>query len=339
MHQQFLEKGEILNFALSRIKKKSLNININSSRHIFITGLARSGTTALLQALDSSNNFGSLRYKYMPFILIPKVSNIYSKYLINKKDKIVLRIHGDGIKINANSPECLDEPYWLNTTYKQYDFSKSLTPHKIDKRSAEGYSYLLNQYSKIEQRDNLIIKNNNAHLRILDLSSYLFNSKFLILFRSPIAHAISLLNLHKRLIKIQTENEFLFRYMDMIGHWEFGKGKKPFIYESKQEIQLNEMNDKDVQYWLKQWIFTYNWILNNVCSKKKSNIKLVCYEDLCTDKNYLNSFYESISVNPDKINFQFKLGKSNTFSKDNLDPENLKQANDIYQMLKKESHK
>ncbi len=339
MHQQFLEKGEILNFAIRRIKKKSLNININLSRHIFITGLARSGTTALLQSLDSTNDFGSLRYKYMPFILIPKISNIFSKYLINKEDNKIERIHGDGIKINTNSPECLDEPYWLNTTYKKYNFSKIITPHNIEKKDLEGYIYLLNEYIKIENKEHLIIKNNNAHLRILDLSSLLPNSQFLVLFRSPISHAISLLRLHKRLIKIQEENEFVLRYMEMIGHWEFGKGKKPFIYENNQEINLTRINDTDLKYWLKQWIFSYEWILKKVCSRKRSNIKLVCYEDLCNNKNYLDSFYESIAVNPEKINFNFKNKKTDILGEVSLQTKDLNYANEIYRMLRNESYK
>tara|TARA_Y100001978_G_scaffold129822_1_gene115993 strand:- start:483 stop:1514 length:1032 start_codon:yes stop_codon:yes gene_type:complete len=336
LHKQFLEKGEILNFSLSRIKEKAIELDLYSIDHIFITGLARSGTTALLQALDSSNKFGALRYKYMPFILIPEIAKIYSKYFANKNNKKIERIHSDGIKINTNSPECLDEPYWLNTVYKKYSFEKSLLPHDIEKDNLKEYTFLLNQYKNIENKNRLVIKNNNSHLRILDLSYFLPNCKFIVVFRSPIPHALSLLNLHKRLTKLQTENKFLLPFMNMIGHWEFGNGKKPFIYKNEQSIILNTLDDMQIKYWLKQWIFTYEWLLQKICLKKRSNVKFVCYEDLCLNKKYLKNFYQAINLESDIINFEFELGKSNKFDViKNLDKEDLDYADHLYKQLKK----
>ena len=43
----------------------------NSDDHVFVSGLARSGTTALLNALYQSGTFASLSYDDMPFILAP----------------------------------------------------------------------------------------------------------------------------------------------------------------------------------------------------------------------------------------------------------------------------
>jgi hypothetical protein len=47
------------------------SIEIKNENHIFITSLPRSGTSALLEFIYSSNEFGSLLYKDMPFILSP----------------------------------------------------------------------------------------------------------------------------------------------------------------------------------------------------------------------------------------------------------------------------
>ena len=52
---------------------KDQNINIKS---LFITGLARSGTTILLNTLYDTGKFGSLKYSDMPFVVCP---NIWSK--------------------------------------------------------------------------------------------------------------------------------------------------------------------------------------------------------------------------------------------------------------------
>ena len=68
---------------------------------IFYLGLARSGTTLLLNLLYETKEFSSFKYSDMPFILLPN----YNKR--NKKDKYISRIHGDEIKININSPKHL----------------------------------------------------------------------------------------------------------------------------------------------------------------------------------------------------------------------------------------
>ena len=66
--------------------------------NVFVAGLARSGTTILLNALYSSNQFSSLSYKDMPFVLAP---NLWSRLSFKKQESnLVERAHGDGIKVS-----------------------------------------------------------------------------------------------------------------------------------------------------------------------------------------------------------------------------------------------
>ena len=104
--------NEFYNQLLFKSKNKEANYTL---KNVFITGLARSGTTALLNKIFSSGEVSSLLYKYMPFILSPKIAKLYSK-LVNKNHiQTKSRAHNDGIKININSPECLDEVFWIKT--------------------------------------------------------------------------------------------------------------------------------------------------------------------------------------------------------------------------------
>ena len=113
LHKQFLENNQISKIILDRNVYKANNFEEIKNKNIFITGLARAGTTAVLNLIDSSNKFASLRYKYMPFILSPRLAKVFSNFS-NKSSLQKERFHGDGIKININSPECLDEPFWIN---------------------------------------------------------------------------------------------------------------------------------------------------------------------------------------------------------------------------------
>ena len=63
-----------------------------SNKHVFISGMARSGTTILLNAIYETKEFASLTYQDMPFILSP---NIWSKlivvYTLNNSSELILR--------------------------------------------------------------------------------------------------------------------------------------------------------------------------------------------------------------------------------------------------------
>ena len=70
---------------------ESTNISSSSEteNHIFVTGLARAGTTILLNALYKSSVFASLTYSDMPFVLAP---NLWSKISFKKIDLEVNRL-------------------------------------------------------------------------------------------------------------------------------------------------------------------------------------------------------------------------------------------------------
>ena len=86
------------------------NFDIKNQSHIFVTSLPRSGTTSVLNFLYATNQYASLTYKNMPFILSPNFSKLFNKKNTLKQE----RLHGDGIVFDINSPEALDEIFFNN---------------------------------------------------------------------------------------------------------------------------------------------------------------------------------------------------------------------------------
>ena len=83
IHKKFHElvfKFPIINRKLFNLEKFLFKSKYNSLKesHVFITGLPRSGTTAILNLLFSSNKFASLKYSNMPFILSPNISKKFN---------------------------------------------------------------------------------------------------------------------------------------------------------------------------------------------------------------------------------------------------------------------
>lgn len=330
LHRQFLGQTSISRFLYERILSNSENNNNSKIRkNIFVTGLARSGTTALLNKLYSSNEFSSLLYKYMPFILSPKLAYSFSKLRNSKDLESVKRYHNDGINININSPECLDEIFWVKASlYKSENkFNNAL----LSKKLLKGYSYLLNAYSSLDNNKILLVKNNNNHKRIISLANYFQSSIFLFMFRDPLCHSNSLLSQHKNFLKLQEETPFILEYMNLLGHNEFGKDAKPFIYHD-EENNLIEKNKLDLDYWLNQWINTYSWVLNNQIYNFK-NVKLISYEVLCKKKSLYKKICKLIGNKNYNSGTNFKLANKKSANYKIKNKYLLEYATDIYKEL------
>jgi len=297
LHDFVLSK-KLINRSLFEIEKLIYlkNKDIRNRSHIFITGLPRSGTTSILNFIYSSDQYASLTYKNMPFILSPNFSKLFNQKNVTTKE----RLHGDGITFNVNSPEAFDEIFF------NYD-------DEFTKNELVNYIQLI----LLSEKKNYYLSKNNLNFKRIDLiKSILPNSKFIIPIREPLQHAYSLLNQHLHFIQLQKKNDFIKRYMNYLGHNEFGLNHKSW-YKPINFIDLNNIN-----YWLEQWCLFYKNILNSYQSY--NNCFFIIYEEL-VDPNYVKEFMEKISFNKDK-----KLNL-NYFKNSNKKEINITYSKDTYE--------
>ena len=214
-----LEKSFFLN--------KDFEIDTN---HVFISGMARSGTTILLNAIYETNEFASLTYQDMPFILSP---NIWSK--LNKNNTLLdkqERAHGDGIKIDISSPEAFEEIFWKTFDDKNSD-------------SYVEFMYFVQLLCFKYKKNRYLSKNNQNIKRIEYLIKNYPNSKIIIPFREPLQHSFSLFTQHKKFIALQKNDNFIREYMSLIGHSEFGLDYIPLV-----DKNLKYSDSYNINHWL-----------------------------------------------------------------------------------------
>ena len=300
LHDLVLSK-KFINKSLFEIEKIIYlkNKDIKNQSHIFITGLPRSGTTSLLNFIYSSDHYASLTYKNMPFILSPNFSKLFNKKNVSKKE----RLHNDGISYDINSPEALDEIFFNNDD-------------EFIKNELVNYIQLI-LFS--ESKDKYLSKNNLNFKRIDLINSILPNSKFLIPIREPLQHAYSLFNQHLNFSQLQQGNDFIRRYMNYLGHNEFGINHKPW----NNPINFKDLND--INYWLEQWCLFYQDILKNYQSY--DNCFFIIYEEL-TNQNYLKVLLEKIYLN------QVESLNLNYFKNSNKKEIDIDYSKDIYENAK-----
>ena len=306
-------------------KKKNTQFKDN---HLFISGLARSGTTALLEILNQSDEFISLTYSDLPFILSPSLN---SKIVKNKHNtELKERAHKDGIFVNNESPEALDEVFWkvfLNDNYIQKDrmIVNSISGEILDKY--KNYVKRITFNNGLPKR--YLSKNNNLVLRLESILKIYPNSTILIPFRDPLQHAISLLNQHLHFSELQKKAPFSLKYMNWLGHHEFGLNQKPFDLGNDEIFnEIKSYKKEDINYWLLTWLNYYSFIVK----KFKSNIILFNYENFCNEpKIELKKICNIINIDIDSLELLAFKNKLKTNS--NSDPVILNKCYLIYSQL------
>jgi hypothetical protein len=289
---------------------------------VVISGLARAGTTSLMNDLSRIDDFESLSYANMPFLLCP---NTWAKFYKPKTRELTERSHKDGIMIGLNSNEALEEYFFKVKSNNLFINDSGLSEYEISQ--VDYHDYL--DYQSIIKNDNskiYLAKNNNFILRYKSVRK--FNDDFLmvILFRDPITHAASLLEKHYDYTQLQKEDPFILEYMDWLGHHEFGKNHKPFVFHSSEEFIYNDREHLD--YWLKNWINYYRYVL----TISHPNTILINYESYCVDpKATIETILEKIGITtklPDYESFVNKRKVDVEFSKDVFE-----EADELYKQL------
>jgi len=301
----FVFSKKFINKSLFEIEKIIYlkDIQIKDQSHIFITGLPRSGTTTLLNFLYLSNQYASLTYKSIPFVFSPNFSKLFNKKNISKKE----RIHGDGITYDINSPEAFDEVFFN-------------TGDDFIKNELVNYIQLI---CLSENKSKYLSKNNLNYKRIDSINSMLLNSIFLIPIREPLQHAYSLLNQHLLFSKLQKKDDFIRRYMNYLGHNEFGLNHKPW----NNPIHFNDLNN--INYWLEQWSLFYQNILDKY--KLYNNCHFVIYEEL-NKPNYVEKILRKIHLKKNKsIKSNYFINSNKKKINIKYDENNYNKANLIYE--------
>lgn len=253
---------------------------VTTGRHVFVSGLARAGTTILVRRLHATGVFRSLTYRDMPFVLAP---NLWRMLRMDgrRATEATERAHGDGIRIDMDSPECLDEVFWRVFHGSDYIHETHLTPHEATEDDIRAYrayvAAILASDGRYGRKSRYLSKNNNNVLRLSSILRAFPNARILVPFRDPLAHAESLLRQHRRFCRLQTGDGFIRAYMRWLAHHEFGLGHRPFWFDVSRGFVPSRHPPDALDYWVELWCRTYGWVIEH----RDPRIVPVSYDRLC----------------------------------------------------------
>jgi len=293
---KFLFKTELL------IRKNEIG-SFEEDKNVYVSGLARAGTTALMQYLGQLENFRSISYRNLPFLFMPKTGlKIFSSDHERSKE----RFHKDGLQHSLSSYEALEEPFWRNFMGEKYIFESSLNQHSIDQEVYSRYR----KFRKLIAGERIYLAKNNNHLlrakSLIELDGEKGSStRTVIPFRNPVDHAKSLLKQHVLLSEEQDGDEFVRDYMDFLVHHEFGRGTKIQIFENGFQTKLH-FEQNNINYWLEVWYSYYKSVKQEFADN--DNFVFFNYENFVSHPKYsLEKIFEFLGMTTNLVNeIEFK---------------------------------
>lgn len=322
-----------VSFELDRFAAESTSAT-TAEKHVFISGLARSGTTILMRTIYDTGRFRSLTYRDMPFVLMPctwkKLSSPFQKARQQKE-----RAHEDGIFVDFDSPEAFEEVFWRVFCEKDYIFESSLSPHAVSDEVLDYFRIYVQRIiscagSRNKQR--YLSKNNNNILRLGAIRRAFPESLIIIPFRDPVQHACSLLTQHMKFYDIHSHDRFSYDYMKWLGHHEFGLTHKAFRFSDQDKKSLGVYTSENINYWLTVWVITYSHLL----STAPAGSRFICYESLCNaPADILGLLFESAGVQLDRSCLHNTIRPPQTKIVNGVNTDLANQAQQVYEAMQK----
>ena len=301
--------------------------------HVFVAGLARAGTTLLMRTIYETGGFSSLTYRDMPFAIAP---NLWQRISAGSGKKMDARerAHGDGVRVDFDSPEALEEVFWRTMTGSDYIDKFTLQTMVASDETIKQFRQYIDLILYRYNGRRYLSKNNNNILRLASISKAFPNAIFLIPYRDPVQHAQSLLKQHVRFCDSQSGDRFVQKYMTWLGHHEFGLDHRPFVFE-KQDQEI-EYSTSQIEYWISRWIQAYGYLLQQKQSLKITPI-FFGYEQFCNQPERIHGkLMERLEVSNDvglRENLRPSVDSGTVIADFNLDFNLMEKANQIYDTL------
>ena len=253
---------------------------------IYITGLARAGTTLLLNILASHPRLTSFKYcdyygAFTPF-WADRLFRAAGLGAARKQE----RAHADGVMVNAYSPEAMEEVLWM--PFFDYLHDPAIN-NAVDRQTKHPefeacYAATLAKLLLCRNAERIVSKNNYNITRIAYLAKLYEGARFVIAVRQPIAHIASMMRQHQRNLDHFSSSAHR-QYLRHAGHFEFGRERIPITIDAEKTRHIQALWDagRDAEGWAEYWNAIYAWTYEEVLQHEvlKQCCLVVPFEHLC----------------------------------------------------------
>ncbi|HEY9569096.1 MAG TPA: sulfotransferase [Thalassobaculum sp.] len=257
-------------------------------RPIYVTGLARAGTTVLLELLSGHPEVVTHRYRDFPMVHIPWLWNRFIDATAKGPSVPHERAHGDGIEVTAESPEAFEEVLWQTFFPHVHDpeTSNVLGRNVSNPEFESFYRDHLRKLLWMRGGTRYLAKGNYDVTRLGYLHRLFHDARFVVPIRDPVGHVASLMRQHERFRKVGREHPRARRHMRRAGHFEFGLDLRPINtgdHEAMARIRGLWAAGAEVEGWARYWSMIYRHVADVMDADPgvRRATMVVRFEDMC----------------------------------------------------------
>lgn len=255
---------------------------------IYVTGLARSGTTIVLELIAALPGVVSHRYADYPLLFTPMWWEQIRRRAARRGGPAVERTHGDGMMVTPESPEAIEEVLWMTFFPDVHDPAKSnvLDGGTHAPEFATFYRDHIRKLLLCRGGRRYAAKGNYNLTRLEYLLRLFEDARFVVPVRDPVSHIASLMRQHARFCEGERANAGALAHMRRIGHFEFGLDRRPINTgdaAAVAEIDRLWSSGREAAGWAIYWSMLYGYIHQRLEQNPAlaRATKLVRFEDLC----------------------------------------------------------
>jgi len=259
-------------------------------RPIFIAGLARSGSTILLELLAGHDETATHRYRDFPPVLTPRAWNWFVDHAQGGEPTPRERAHRDRIEVTPDSPEAFEEVIWMAFFDRLHDPARSavLTADVDAPRFEAFYRDHIRKMLALRGGSRYLSKANYNVTRLAYLLKLFPDARFIVPVRDPVAHIASLMKQHRLFVRMAEGNPRILRHLQRTGHFEFGPDRRPInAGDDKATARIARLwsDGRDLEGWADYWALVYGHVAHLLETDPLvgAAVHIVRHEDFCDD--------------------------------------------------------
>jgi hypothetical protein len=257
------------------------------TKPVFVCGLARAGTTIVLETLARHPQLGSHRYRDDPFVFTPIFWNSFLARLPQQHSTPAERAHADGIEVTADSPEAFEEVIWMAFFLHLHD------PHHSAVLDAATDCPPFERFFRdhmrkllwVRQRERYLSKANYNVTRMEYLLKLFPDARFVVPLRAPAGHIASLMKQHRLFCEGERRHPTALKHMQRIGHFEFGLDRRPINVGDGAMPQILQAfyDGEEVRGQALYWASLHNYLADRLEANPalRDAVHVLRFEDLC----------------------------------------------------------
>jgi Sulfotransferase family len=287
----FISRRPRLWIALGNLETRVIADDLDALRvtqPIYISGVARAGSTILLETLAQHPDLASHRYRDYPPVFTPYWWNRFLERVPQRAAPPAERTHRDGIAITPESPEAFEEVIWMAFFPGLHDPAQSavLSSKTRHPEFEAFYRDHIRKLVRVRGGKRYLSKDNYIVSRLEYLLELFPDARFVIPVRDPVWHIASLMKQHALFCAGEERHPEALRHMQRVGHFEFGLDRRPInVGDAAPLARITDAwaRGDEVEGWARYWAYIYGHLADRLAANPalREASLVVRFEELC----------------------------------------------------------